>query len=363
MSSPVPPTMRAWRYASAAGGLEKNLTLDPTVPTPSITPGSTDELLIRVLATSLNPADHKVPEVLNSAIPVSMLRSMLIRLPATPCGDFCGQVVATSPKIDTFAVGDIVFGRLPPTTSLGAAGEYILAPTANCGVLPKDGPGSKISPEELASLPCAGLTAYQTLAPYVKEGDKVFINGGSGGCGTFGIQIAKALGCFVTTTCSTGKLELVKSLGADEVIDYTTVNVAEEMKKKGQVYTVAVDNVGVAAPGNEQGDLYHASGEFLIPGKGRFVSVGGPISLASFKTLGSRLLTPGFLGGGKSKIELYTFKGTKTEDYQVLVDMIASGKLKVVVEEVFGFEDLVEAFEQLKTGRSKGKLVVRVAKE
>ncbi|KAM7207824.1 hypothetical protein V8F20_001866 [Naviculisporaceae sp. PSN 640] len=366
MSSPIPPQMRAWQYASTAGGLEKNLTLNTAAPTPSITPGSTDELLIRVLTTSLNPADHKVPELINSALPVNLLRSMVIKLPASPCADFCGVVVATSPKIDNFAVGDIVFGRLPPTTSQGATGEYILAPRKVCAQLPKTG----ITPEEAASLPCAGLTAYQCIKPYVKQGDKVFINGGSGGCGTFGIQIAKALGCFVTTTCSTGKIELVKNLGADEVIDYTVTNVAEEMKKKGQTYTLVVDNVGVT-PGTsgdgksqQQGDLYKASEEFLLPGgKGRFIQVGGPLSMASFKTLGSRLFTPGFLGGGKTKLELFTLKGTKTEELEELAGLVVEGKVKPLVEEVFGFEDVVKAFERIKSGRSKGKLVVRVAKE
>lgn len=358
--------MRAWQYASTTGGLEKNLTLNTSVPTPSITPGSSDELLIRVLTTSLNPADYKVPELLNSALPVNLLRSMVIKLPASPCHDFCGVVVATSPKIDNFAVGDIVFGRLPPTTSQGATGEYILAPSKLCAQLPKSG----ITPEEAASLPCAGLTAYQCIKPHVKKGDKVLINGGSGGCGTFGIQIAKALGCFVTTTCSTGKIELLKSLGADEVIDYTTTDVAEEMKKKGQTYSLVVDNVGVTPPSpggdekSKQGDLYMASGEFLLPGgKGRYVQVGGPLSMASFKTLGSRLFVPGFLGGGKSKIEMFTLKGTKTEELEELAGLVVEGKVKPVVEEVFAFEDVVQAFEKIKGGRSKGKLVVRVAKE
>lgn len=266
-------------------------------------------------------------------------------------------MAAASPKIDTFAIGDLVFGHLPPTCPYGASGEYILAPTKVCALLPKSG---GITPIQAASIPCAGVTAYQCIAPHVKAGDKVFINGGGGGCGTFGIQIAKALGCFVTTTCSTGKVETLKNLGADEVIDYSTTNVIETMRSKGPVYTVCVDNVGAPAPDKES-DIYRAAGDFLLPTTGRFIQVGMPVSMGAAKTLGSRILTPGFMGGGKSKLVVFMLDSTKTQDLETMARWVVEGKVKPVIEEVFAFEDLVTAFEKVKTGRTVGKLVVRVA--
>ena len=189
----------------------------------------------------------------------------------------------------------------------------------------------------------------------------MFINGGSGGCGTFGIQIAKALGCFVTTTCSTGKIDLLKNLGADEVIDYTTTNVINTMRSKGPSYALAIDNVGAPAPDKEN-DIYKAADDYLLP-SGKFIQVGGPMSMASAKTLGSRIFTPSFMGGGKSKLVVFMLDGTKTEDLDTMARWVVEGKVKPYIEEVFGFEDLVEAFVRMKTGRSAGKLVVRVAKE
>merc|ERR1719238_545022 len=96
--------------------------------------------------------------------------------------------------------------------------------------------------DDMAGVGCTGLTMYQSIKPYVKEGDKIFINGGSGGTGIFGIQIAKALGCHVTTSCSGANVELCKGLGADEVLDYKSVDVVTALKEKGQVFSLVVDN-------------------------------------------------------------------------------------------------------------------------
>lgn len=194
----------------------------------------------------------------------------------------------------------------------------------------------------------------ESIAPNVKSGDKVFINGGSGGTGTFGIQVAKALGCHVTVTCSPSKADLCRSLGADDIIDYTSTDVSATLKAKGQVFSLVVDNAGLPA------NLYKAADDFLLP-EGKFVQVGGPLNFSAIKTVTSRLLVPSFLGGGKRKYEMYNIK-SGTQDLKQLGQWVAEKKIKVVVEETYELEDLPKAFEKLKTGRNAGKLVVHVGK-
>jgi NADPH:quinone reductase-like Zn-dependent oxidoreductase len=193
------------------------------------------------------------------------------------------------------------------------------------------------------------------MAPNVKPGDKIFINGGSGGTGTFGIQIAKALGCHVTTTCSPSKADLCRSLGADEVIDYTSADVAQALKAKGQVFSLVVDNVGV--PDN----LYKAADDFLLP-QGKFIQIGAPVGLGAAKTIVSRSFIPSFLGGGKRKYEMSTSIRHDPTALKQLAQWIAEKKVKPVIEQTYELEDLPKAFEKLKTGKCSGKLVVHMGK-
>lgn len=192
------------------------------------------------------------------------------------------------------------------------------------------------------------------IAPNVKPGDKIFINGGSGGTGTFGIQIAKALGCHVTVTCSPAKADLCRSLGADDLIDYTSTDVCQTLRTKGQVFTLVVDNAGTPE------SLYKAADDFLLP-TGKFVQIGGPLNLNSAKMVTSRLLLPSFLGVGKRKYEMYNIKHAP-EDLKQLAKWVAEKKVKVVLEETYELEDLPKAFEKLRKGRNAGKLVVHVGK-
>jgi alkaline phosphatase D len=197
-----------------------------------------------------------------------------------------------------------------------------------------------------------GLTEIQAIKPNVKPGDKVFINGGSGGTGAYGIQIAKALGCHVTTTCSTGNVKLCESLGADEVIDYKTSNIVEALAAKGPVFQLAVDNVGAPA------DLYKRSASYLTP-TGKFVQVGATPNLGSLAQITSNFLVPGFLGGGKRPYQLLMTKAS-ADDLNQLGTWLKEGKVRAVLDEVFEWEDAPRAFEKLKTGRSKGKIVIHV---
>ncbi len=192
------------------------------------------------------------------------------------------------------------------------------------------------------------------ISPNVKPGDKIFINGGSGGTGSFGIQIAKARGCHVTVSCSPGKADMCRSLGADEIIDYTSTDVSQALKTKGQVFSLVVDNAGT--PEN----LYKAADDFLLP-QGKFVQIGGQLNLHAAGMIASRLLLPSFLGGGKSRYEMYNIKHDQAGLKQ-LGQWVAEKKVKVVLEEVYELEDLPKAFEKLRKGRNAGKLVVHVGK-
>ncbi|KAG8168775.1 hypothetical protein KVR01_001524 [Diaporthe batatas] len=339
--------MRAWLYSSAAGGLHKNLTLSSTAahPRPQTPPSlSKDELLVRVRAAGLNPIDYKIPE-----LPFSMSRAM-ISVPASPAMDFAGTVVAHGAGVEfPVKVGDSVFGRLDPGR-FGALGEFVVARSAGCAGLP-----AGVSPEHASAVGSVGLAAFASIVPHVPKGApfRVFINGGSGGTGTIGIQIAKLLGCHVTTSCSARNVELCRSLGADEVLDYTQGDLVAALKAKGQVFDLVVDNIGSPS------DLYSACGEFVVP-DGQFVQVGMGMSMANMRLMTSRMLLPSFLGGGSRKFSLAVAKN-KHQDLACLGEWIAAGKIKVEVDEVFDFGDAPKAYEKLRTGRARGKIIVKGA--
>jgi NADPH:quinone reductase-like Zn-dependent oxidoreductase len=332
--------MRAWQYTSTAGGLEKNLVLSDSAHTPFFL--FDNEILVALAETSLNPADFKVPEVGALSLP-------RIPVAATPGMDFAGEIVAIGRKVDWFRIGERVYGRVE---SGGTLAEFVVVrPKDLCISMPPT-----LFPHDAATLGTAGLTAWQTIVPNVKPGDRVFIHGGSGGTGTFQIQIARSLGCHVVTSCSSSKAGTCKNLGADETVDYTTTDVAKKLSEEGQVYSLVVDNVGFPA------DLYKASNAFLTP-TGKFVQVGGTVSWADAKSVASRLLVPGFLGGGSRKFELFSIKTSKgVEDLRALAKWINEGKVKPVIDETFEFDDAPKAIEKLKSGHATGKIVVHIGK-
>jgi len=219
-----------------------------------------------------------------------------------------------------------------------------------CVPLPND-----VSPEQGACVGIVGLTAYQCIEPFVKAGDKIFINGGSGGTGTFGIQIAKALGCHVTTSCSGPNVELCQSLGADEVIDYRTQPVVETLKRKGTQFDLIVDNVFADSA------IYWNAHHYLKP-EGRFVTIAGSPTLSSIVDFLKIFLTPSWLGGGQRKFQFVTCTA-HAESYVKLARWMEEGKVRAVIEKVYELEDADKAFERLKSSRARGKLVVKVAKE
>ncbi|KAF1832829.1 GroES-like protein [Decorospora gaudefroyi] len=332
----APPTMKAWQYNSTHGSMEKNLHINDAAPQPVL---HDDQILVQVHAIALNPVDYKVTE---GPMPLRLIGSNLI-----PGLDFCGKVAKVGKKVDEFQIGEYVFGAKPGALANGCLAQYTAVDRNMLGRLPE---GVKV--EDAAGAGIVGLTGYQALAPNVKPGNKVFINGGSGGTGVYGIQIAKALGCHVTTTCSTPNIEFCKSVGADEVIDYKTTNIIETLSSKGKIFALAVDNVG--SPPN----LYKSSSSFLQP-SGKFVQVGMTASISGIKQIGGNMLLPGFLGGGRNSYQMLVSKPS-ADAFRQLSEWMKEGKLRGVVDSVFEWEEAPQAYEKLKTGRARGKIVVRV---
>lgn len=346
--------MRAWVYRKAGKSLASALTLDTAARRPPM-PLPADKLLVRVTYMSPNPADHKVPEI-GQIASLALTRSFT----ATPGMDYAGIVEEVGAKVNhnralsstPYKPGDKVFGRVEGTP-FGTLGEYIQPTVTGCVPLPPS-----VSPASASTLGTAAQTAYQTLVPYVRPGagDEVFVNGGSGGVGTFAIQIAaKALGCVVTTSCSARNTELCASLGATTVLDYTSTDVTAALRARGQVFRLVVDCVG-----GSPADLYTAANDYLLP-EGTFVQVGGGFSPSALAATASRAIRPSFLGGGKRRYKFHLLT-TKRDDLVQLAQWVQEGKIEPVIDgEVYPFEQAPKAFEKLQTKRTRGNLVVKVS--
>ncbi|KAF1986574.1 NAD(P)-binding protein [Aulographum hederae CBS 113979] len=337
------PTMKAWQYSSTAGGLENNLTLNPSAPQPNSYDLAKDQILVEVLSMSLNPVDYKLPET-------PVLSRLLLSYPAVPGLDYCGKVVKTPRGNDSLAIGDIVFGRHGMPTQFGTLGQYIVAQREGCVLVPKG-----VDVDSAAAIGTAGITAFQSVVPNVTKGSKVFINGGSGGCGTWCIQIAKTLGCHVTASCSTPNVELCKELGADDVIDYKTTDVAYALSSQGAVFDLLVDNVGTPK------DLYDKSEHFLKP-SGKYVEVAGDPGPGEVPGLMKKYLLPSFLGGGSRSFQKLMV-GNKHSDFVRLGKWVQEGKMKPLIDSTYPYEDAPKAFEKLRSRRAKGNIIVHVMKE
>ena len=288
---------------------------------------------------SLNPVDYKLPEV-------PIVGRLVVSRPASPGLDYCGRVVSAGSKADV-KPGQIVFGRLDGPTQFGTLAECIVVKRDGAVPLPEG-----IDLDQAAAAGTAALTSYQCIIPFAKAGDKIFINGGSGGTGTYGIQFAKAIGCHVTTSCSTPNVQLCKDLGADEVIDYKTSDLTKELRAKGQIFSLAVDNVGMPH------DLYTASHHFLKQ-DGNYVQVGAGMSPGAIYSILSRMLWPGILGGGKRPFQFLGVE-SKYDDFVKIGQWMKEGKVRSVIDTVFDFDDGPKAYAKLRTGRAKGKIVVHV---
>lgn len=334
----LPTTMRASQWTTVSGGIEKNLKVNNQAPLPKNANSlPADHTLVKVLYATPNPIDYKLMDTL----------PWMFTKPCTPCLDFSGKVVTST--LPHLKPGELVFGKTEPP-GFGALGEYVVVGKQACIPLPDD-----VEPKQGACVGITGLTAYQCIAPFAKAGDKVFINGGSGGTGTFGIQIAKAIGCHVTATCSGPNVDLCKSLGADQVIDYRSEDVIASLKRGGTQYDLIVDNV-FATP-----DIYWAAHHYVKP-SGRFITVAGTPSLGFIVKFMKAFLWPAYFGGGQRKFQFVTCT-SNAEQYAQIAKWMEEGKVKAVISEEFGLEEAGRAFEILKTGRTRGKLVIKVADE
>src|SRR5256712_4067944 len=261
----------------------------------------------------------------------------------TPGSDFSGTVEAVGRNVTEFKPGDEVFG-----VRAGALAEYICV-TASRAVVSKPG---NVTFEQAASIPTA-LTALQGLRDtgHVKAEQKVLINGASGGVGTFAVQIAKAFGAEVTGVCSTGNLDLVRSIGADHVIDYTK----EDYTKGGQRYDVIFDNVGNHSFSDRRRVLTR-NGICVMAG------LGGAGWHEGFATrllgelngyLRSRLVSQKFIA--------YIAQFNKA-DMAVLADLMQTGKIKPGIDRTFRLNETNEALRYLETGHARGKIVINLEK-
>lgn len=334
--------MKAWVFSSTKGGIEKNLQLRDDVSLPGTARAlKQDQVLVKVGAAALNPADYKLAEN-------PLLGWIVFSKPASPAMDFAGRIISLGPSSGKFRAnleeGQAVIGCFGFPPQYGALSEYVVCSRAEVAPAPRG-----MSAEHAACLGVAGLTAYQSLKPYVRAGDKVFINGGSGGVGLFAIQIAKLLECKVTVTCSGTNADLCRSVGAEKVIDYRTSNVLEELKKSDSKYDLVIDHVDTP-------DFFWNMATYTNP-EARFVCVSTSPSLSSIADIVLRFITPGFLGGPGRKLSLL-MKSPSPDQMAEIAQWVTEGKVKIVKDSVFAYKDAPRAFERLKTGRARGKIVI-----
>ena len=299
-----------------------------------------NDVLIEVKAAAINPIDK--------SIILGNLQGLLpIPLPSTSAYDVSGIVLEKGVGVSNFEIGDLVYSRVPQE-QMGTLTEYVAVDSAAVSKKP-----GNISFEEAASIPLAGLTAFQSLeAAGIKKDDRVLIHAGSGGVGSLAIQYAKAQGAFVYTTTSTTNLAWVKALGADRVIDYKT----EDYRSIAKDVDIVLDTLG---------QNYTLESFEVVKQGGIVVSVVGPLDEASAKMLGmSDYKLPEALAKSSSnrkadyKFILMHPNGAHLNEIKSLIE---DEKIKPIIDKVYPFSESIEAFTHLATGRAKGKIVVKVS--
>lgn len=319
--------------------MEANLRLN-TIPIPTPKP---NQHLIRVISASVNPVDYKPAET-------PLLGRLVVGKDATPGTDLAGELIipaAGSP----LKPGQLVYGctGLSPFAG-GTLAEYVTADPSQIVALP-----AGVSTGAAATLPVAASTAYQSVAPHVRPGDHVFLNGGSGGVGLYATQILKALGCHVTVTCSTRNVALCRAHGADEAIDYTRGDVVGQLAALPYKFDHAVDNVG------SDFDLYWQCHRFTTPAA-KWVFVASSPTVRDFWFMFKANTLPTFLGG-QSRPLVGFFAQIRQTELEQFVAWMAEGKLKAPVDSRYSFEKVQEAYKRQKTGRVAGKVLIDVAPE
>ena len=311
------------------------------VPAPTLRPR---DILVEVRAAGLNPVDIGFQQ--------GRLRPIYrLRLPLVLGSEFAGEVVAVGDEVTRFFAGDRVFARVEKDR-LGAFAQWAAVGEDCAAHMPPN-----LDFEAAAGVPLAALTALQALRDQLglKPGRKVFISGGAGGVGTFAIQIAKWLGAHVTTTASQRGEALVRSLGADEVIDYTT----DDLSRIGRDFDAGLDLVG--------GETLDKMFEIMKPGT-KIVSVTAvPEPQMALRDLGGRRAMAAVFWvisyGVRQRARRagvgyrYMFMHPSGNDLAELAGLIEQGSLRVMIDKTYPFAEIAEALDYVESGRAKGKVV------
>ena len=305
-----------------------------------------NEVLIQIHAASINLIDSKLKSGEFKLI-------LPYKLPLILGHDVAGVVTKTGYKVSRFKVGDEVFAQ-PAVLKIGTLAEYIAINETNVALKPQN-----ISMEEAASIPLVGLTAWQALIEKanLKKGQKVFIQAGSGGVGTFAIQLAKHVGATVATTTSETNFDLVNRLGADVVIDY----------KRDDFETMLKDYDVVL---NSQDTKSLEKSLRILKPNGKVISISGPPDVGFAKQMNTpwflkfimKLLSFGINRKAKRLGVDYSFLFMRANGNQLteIASLINNGAIKPVLDKVFTFEQANEALTYVEAGRTKGKVVVKV---
>jgi NADPH:quinone reductase-like Zn-dependent oxidoreductase len=309
-------------------------------------PMGDDDVLIAVHAAGLNLLDSKIRD--------GEFKLILPYRPPFILGhDVAGTVVRVGSKVRQFKTGDEIYAR-PRDGRVGTFAEFISINEADLALKPKN-----LSTEEAASIPLVSLTAWQVLVEKanLRKGQKILIHAGSGGVGTFAIQLAKHLGATVATTTSAANVELVKNLGADVVIDYKK----EDFSKILSGYDVVLNSLDK--------ETLEKSLKVLKPG-GTLISISGPPDVAFAKEICAswflrqimRLLSFGIEKKAKRHHINYSFLFMRANGEQLrqITSLIEAGIIRPVIDRVFPFEATNEALAYIETGRSRGKVVAKV---
>jgi alcohol dehydrogenase len=275
------------------------------------------------------------------------------KMPLILGNDFSGAVAKVGAKVTRFKAGDEIYAR-PRKSKIGTFAEYIAIHEDDIALKPKN-----LNFEEAASIPLVGLTSYQALTDILqlKKGQKILIQAGAGGVGTFAIQLAKLMGATVATTASEAGANLVKSLGADEIINYKTEKFEEILIN----YDAVFDTLG--------GEILEKSFGIIKDG-GKLVSVSGlpnarfgkEYGSGFFKTLLFSAASHKLTGLEKKHNVQYTFLFMKPsgEQLRIIANFIETGKIKPIIDKVFSFKDAQKAMEYAESGRAKGKIILKI---
>jgi NADPH:quinone reductase-like Zn-dependent oxidoreductase len=294
-----------------------------------------DEVLIKIRAAAANPMDCHLMSGAFIMRPMTGLRKPKMTRPGA---DLAGEVVAVGRNVTRLKPGDPVFG-----CARGAFAEYVCAAENRLALKP-----ANLTFEQAAAIPVAGLTALQGLRDKgrIQPGQKVLINGAAGGVGTFAVQIAKSFGAEVTGVCSTRSVDLVRSIGADHVIDYTQ----DDFTRSAERFDLMLDCAG-NRPLSESRRVMTPKGTFVPVGVrpgGRWI---GPLPFLIKMLVSSRFV---------SQTVVFFVAKVNTDDLIVLKELVEANKVTPVIDRRYTLSEAPEAIRYLKAGHTRGKVVITV---